>query len=91
VVQVVLKRALQDVMGQLPGIEVAISLPAIKASLSDYEYLLITSVAQANIGEVRPASAMYPSSPFVNNAEEFAQAKSQLILHDQPQRQLQIV
>ncbi len=50
--QVVLKRALQDVMGQLPAVEVAIALPAIKASLSDYEYQLITSVAGANLGEV---------------------------------------
>lgn len=50
-VQVVLKRPLRDVQQQLPVSEVAISLPSIKASLSDTEYALITSVAGANFSE----------------------------------------
>jgi len=48
---VVLKRPLQDVQQQLPVSEVAVSLPSIKASLSDVEYALITSVAGANFSE----------------------------------------
>jgi hypothetical protein len=49
--QVVLKRPLRDVQQQLPITEVAISLPSIKTSLSDTEYMLITSVAGANFSE----------------------------------------
>lgn len=56
--QVELKRALQDGGGKVAAMEVAVSLPAIKASLSDQEFQLITSVAGANLGEVRKAVAM---------------------------------
>jgi hypothetical protein len=50
-VQVVLKRPLRDEQQRLPVTEVAISLPSIKTSLSDTEYMLITSVAGANFSE----------------------------------------
>ena len=50
-VQVVLKRPLQDAQQQLPVSEVAVSLPSIKTSLSDMEYALITSVVGANFSE----------------------------------------
>lgn len=46
-----LKRPLRDVQHLLPASEVAIGLPSIKASLSDTEYALITSVAGANFSE----------------------------------------
>ena len=49
--QVVLKRPLRDEQQRLPVTEVAISLPSIKTSLSDTEYMLITSVAGANFSE----------------------------------------
>jgi hypothetical protein len=55
-VQIELRRALQDAAQKLPALEVAVTLPAIKASLSDYEFQLITSVAGANIGEVSIAT-----------------------------------
>jgi hypothetical protein len=50
-IQVVLKRPLRDEQQRLPVTEVAISLPSIKTSLSDTEYMLITSVAGANFSE----------------------------------------
>ena len=50
-VQVVLKRPLRDALQRLPVSEVAVSLPSIKASLSDQEYALISSVAGANFSE----------------------------------------
>lgn len=50
--QVTLRRPLLDVAKQVPLYELAISLPSIKATLSDQEYQLMTSVAGANLAEL---------------------------------------
>lgn len=49
--QVTLRRPLRDVAKQVPLYELAVALPSIKASLSDQEYQLMTSVAGDNLAE----------------------------------------
>ena len=44
-------RPVRDLQKRVPDVEVAIDLPSMKASLSDREYQLITSVAGANLSE----------------------------------------
>ena len=46
-------RPVRDLRKQVALYEVAISLPSIKATLSDLEYQLITSVAGENLAEAR--------------------------------------
>ncbi len=44
-------RPVRDLQNRVPDVEVAIDLPSMKATLSDREYQLITSVAGANLSE----------------------------------------
>ena len=59
--QVTLIRPVRDLRNQVPLYEVALALPSIKATLSDREYQLITSVAGANLAEARrePEAALW--------------------------------
>ena len=49
--QLELRRPVRDVQQSLPGIELSISMPSIKATLSDHEYQLATSMASSNMSE----------------------------------------
>ncbi|KAK9819963.1 hypothetical protein WJX72_004515 [[Myrmecia] bisecta] len=46
-----LQRPLRDVLQSVPAMEVAIDIPSIKATVSDQEYQLITSMAGDNLAE----------------------------------------
>jgi hypothetical protein len=46
-----LRRPLRDRYRRMPKFEVGLAIPSIKATLSDREYALITSVAGANVAE----------------------------------------
>ena len=48
---ITLRRPVRDMLGAMPGIEVSIDVPSIKAKLSDHQYRLITSIAQDNLRE----------------------------------------
>lgn len=48
---ITLRRPVRDILGAMPGIEVSIDVPSIKATLSDHQYRLITSIAQDNLRE----------------------------------------
>lgn len=54
-------RPVRDLLKQVPLYEVALALPSIKATLSDREYQLITSVAGENLAEGRrePVAALW--------------------------------
>ena len=49
--QLSLVRPVRDLQHRVPDVEVAVDLPSMKATLSDREYQLITSVAGANLSE----------------------------------------
>ncbi|KAK9827173.1 hypothetical protein WJX74_009221 [Apatococcus lobatus] len=49
--QLDLRRPVHDPPQNLPGIELSISMPSIKATLSDREYQLATSMASSNMSE----------------------------------------
>ena len=49
--QLTLVRPVRDLKKRVPDVEVAVDLPSMKATLSDREYQLITSVAGANLSE----------------------------------------
>ena len=73
--QLDLRRPVHDPGQTLPGIELSISMPSIKASLTDREYQLATSMASSNMSEElrTPDSALWMEQ-YLQSTDKFPQA-----------------
>ena len=73
--QLDLRRPVHDPPQTLPGIELSISMPSIKATLSDREYQLATSMASSNMSEElrTPESALWIEQ-YLQSNDRFPQA-----------------